>query len=357
MSMAPRAQDSYNIESTSDFLRASQPETGNVIIDVHTHFIPEPAIEAARTGEIIDGVSLESADGSDFMVHPTTKMRYPLRPVLFDRAAKLEHMDQAGIDVGILSIMPPWLFHWAAADDAIDFCRTTNDWLSEFTAESDRLFGMAAVPLQAPDTAADELRRCATELGLRGVHIGTTVNGVPLDDERFSPFFEAAEELNVPVTLHPCYSGKPSTLTDYFMGSLVGNPLGTTVAASRLILSGFMDRYPKLQIVLVHAGGYLPYQVGRLDQGCVAKPEMGAAIEKRPSEYLRRFHYDTLTFSSAQLKLLIELVGHDRVLHGTDLPASMGDANSERVLDEADLTAEARSAIECQNAVRLFRLG
>ena len=101
----------------------------------------------------------------------------------------------------------------------------------------------------------------------------------------------------------------------------------------------------------------LTSSIASAGNGVGAKPEMGAAIDKRPSEYLRRFHYDTLTFSSAQLKLLIELVGHDRVLHGTDLPASMGDANSERVLDEADLTAEARSAIECQNAVRLFRLG
>lgn len=354
--MAPRAQGSYNIESTSDFLRASQPETGNVIIDVHTHFIPEPAIEAARAGEIIDGVTLESENGSDFMVHPTTKMRYPVRRVLFDRAAKLEHMDEAGIDVSVLSIMPPWLFHWTAAEDAIDFCRTTNDWLSGFTAESDRLFGMAAVALQAPESAADELHRSAGELDLRGVQIGTTVGGVPLDDDRFAPFFNTAEELGVPVTLHPCYSGKPSTFTEFFMGSTVGNPLATTVAASRMILSGFMDRHPNLQIVLVHAGGYLPYQIGRLDKGCVAKPEIGAAISKRPSEYLRRFHYDTLTFSSPQLKLLIELVGHDRILHGTDLPANMGDADSRRILDDAELPAGARSAIEFDNAKRLFRL-
>ncbi len=354
--MATRAQASYNIESTSDFLCGSQTETGHVIIDVHTHFIPAPAIEAARAGAIIDGVTVESADGTDFIVHPTTKMRYPARPVLFDRATKLEHMDEAGIDVSILSIMPPWLFHWAKEEDAIDFCRATNDWLSEFTAESDRLYGMAAVPLQAPEKAADELRRCTSELGLHGVHIGTTVNGEALDDKRFAPFFETAEELAVPVTLHPCYSGKPSAFTEFFMGSLVGNPLGTTVAASRMILSGFMDRYPKLQLVLVHAGGYLPYQIGRLDQGCVAKPEIGAAIDKRPSEYLRRFHYDTLTFSAAQLKLLIELVGHDRVLLGTDLPANMGDASSRQLLDEADLTPQARSAIECDNAKRLFRL-
>ncbi|MGI9259832.1 MAG: amidohydrolase family protein [Gammaproteobacteria bacterium] len=327
-----------------------------MIIDVHTHFIPEPAIEAARAGEIIDGVTLESEDGIDFMVHPTTKMRYPAKRVLFDRDAKLQHMDDAGIDVSILSIMPPWLFHWTPADDAIDYCRNTNDWLSEFSADSDRLLGMATVPLQSPEAAAIELRRCVTALGLHGVHIGTTVNGLPLDDEQFTPFFEVAEELAVPVTLHPCYSGKPSGLSDFFMNSLVGNPIGTTVAATRMILSGFLDRYPQLEIVLVHAGGYLPYQVGRLDQGCVAKPEMSAAIDKRPSEYLRRFHYDTLTFSSPQLKLLIELVGHDRVLHGTDLPAKMGDTDSKRILDEADLTAEARIAIECENAKQLFRL-
>ncbi|HEY5622947.1 MAG TPA: amidohydrolase family protein [Gammaproteobacteria bacterium] len=325
-------------------------------IDVHTHFIPEPAIEAARAGDTIDGISLESKNGAEFMTHPKMGMRYPLQRVFFDRDAKLEHMNSLGIDLSILSIVPLWLFHWTQAEEAEEFCRMTNDWLSGFAAESDRLVGMATVPLQSPDAAAAELRRCATELGLRGVEIGTTVNGVPLDDERFAPFFEAAEELGMPIMIHPCYSGKPPQFQDFYMKNLVGNPLATAVAATRMMLSGFLDRHPGLEIILVHAGGYMPFQVGRLDHGCAVRPESGAAIDKPPSEYLRRFHYDTITHAAAPLGFLVDLTGHERVVLGTDIPFDMGDTEFERILDEAGLTPEAVSAIERGNAERLFRI-
>jgi aminocarboxymuconate-semialdehyde decarboxylase len=325
-----------------------------VRIDVHTHFIPEPAIQAARAGDTIDGISLESKNGAEFMIHPKMGMRYPLQRVFFDRDAKLEHMDSLGIDLSILSIVPLWLFHWTEFEEAESFCRMTNDWLSAFAAESDRLIGMATVPLQSPDAAAAELRRCAMELGLRGVEIGTTVNGIPLDDERFAPFFQAAEELGIPVMIHPCYSGKPPQFQDFYMKNLVGNPLATAIAATRMMLSGFLDRHPGLEIVLVHAGGYMPFQVGRLDHGCEVRPESGAAIGKPPSEYLRRFHYDTITHAAEPLGFLVGLTGHDRVVLGTDIPFDMGDTAFERILAQADLTPEAVSAIERGNAERLF---
>ncbi len=327
-----------------------------MIIDIHSHYIPEPAIQVAREGKGIDGIMLEKQDGDEFLIHPGMGMRYAVQTVFFDEKAKLEHMDSLGIDLVVLSIVPLWLFHWTSADEARAFCRSANDWLAGFTANTGRLLGMASVPLQAPEAAATELKR-AKELGLCGVEIGTTVNGVPLDDERFTVFFTAAEDLEMPIMIHPCYSGKPPAYTDYYMKNLIGNPLGTAVAASRMILSGFLDRHPSLDLILVHAGGFMPFQIGRLDHGYRVREETRANIGKPPSAYLRRFHYDTITHAAAPLSFLIDLAGQDRVILGTDIPFDMGDVNFKEILADADLTSDATSAIEQGNAERLFKIG
>ena len=325
-------------------------------IDIHSHYIPEHAIQQIREGKSVDGITMEEEADTEYLKHPLMGMRYPVQRVFFDPQAKLEHMDSVGTDVTILSIVPLWLFHWSEAGEAENFCRDANDWLSGYAGESDRLYGMASVPLQSPEVAADELRRCANNLGLRGVEIGTTVNGVPLDDKQFTPFFAAAEELGMPIMVHPCYSGKPPQFQDFYMKNLIGNPLATAVAASRMILSGFLDRHPNLDVILVHAGGFMPYQIGRLDHGYKVRSESRENIDKLPSEYLRRFHYDTITHAAAPLKFLVDLAGHDRVVFGTDLPFDMGDRSFDSIIAAADLPAESASAIEKDNAERLFKL-
>ncbi|MGE4657435.1 MAG: amidohydrolase family protein [Gammaproteobacteria bacterium] len=325
-------------------------------IDVHTHYIPEVAIQKVRQGKGIDGIVAESQNGSEYLVHPSLGMRYPIKPEFSDRAAKLNHMDRLGIDISILSVVPLWLFHWSPAEIAQDFCREANNWLADFVSGSDRLIGMATVPLQAPDEAAKELRRATTDLGLQGVQIGTTVNGIPLDDKIFKPFFDTAEELGSTVSIHPCYSGKPPQFEDYYMKNLTGNPLATATAASRLILSGFLDRHPRLKVILVHAGGFMPYQIGRLDHGYKVRQEASAHIQKRPSEYLRRFYFDTITHAPAPLAFLVDLVGQDRVILGTDIPFDMADTDFSRIIEQAQLPPNTTTAIESGNAMELFNL-
>ncbi len=324
-------------------------------IDIHNHYIPEHAIQEAREGRSLDGITLEGKGDDERIVHPGMGMRYAVMPEFFDQEAKLRHMDGLGIDLSILSVVPLWLFHWTAAEEAEYFCTRANDWLAGFSSGSDRLLGMATVPLQAPEAAASELRRAQT-LGLRGVQIGTTVNGVPLDNERFAPFFRAAEELRMPVTIHPCYSGKPPPFTDFYMKNLIGNPLGTATAASRLILSGFLDRHPQLEVILVHAGGFMPYQIGRLDHGYRVRGEAHEHIDQPPSSYLRRFHYDTITHAAAPLRFLIDLVGEDRVVLGTDIPFDMADVEFERIMKDVGLASDVATVIESGNASRLFNI-
>jgi len=326
-------------------------------IDTHTHFIPLEFAADARAGRAPDRVTVEARDGMEWLAHPQG-YRYPLAPEFFDAAAKLEQMDALGLQASVLSLAPTLFFYWLEAAAARDFCRMANEALARLVAQSDRLYGVASVPLQDPEGAAAELRHAVARLGLRGVEIGTTVEDAPLDDRRFDPFFAAAAELGVPVLLHPYYVGARPHLADFYMTNLTGNPMETCVAATRLILSGFLDRHPTLKIVLVHAGGFLPYQIGRLDHGFRVRAETRAAVAAAPSTYLRRFWYDTITHAGKPFEFLIELVGPDRIMVGTDLPFDMADQRFRTYLSTGAyaLAPATRAAISAGNAIDLFRL-
>jgi aminocarboxymuconate-semialdehyde decarboxylase len=326
-----------------------------VTIDIHTHFIPPEFVAEARAGRALDRIRLHREDRMDWLVHPQG-YHYPLSPEFFDVDAKLRQMDTLGIDTAILSLSPTLFFYWLDGPAAGDFCGQANESLARFIAQSDRLEGVAAVPLQQPEAAAAELRRAVVDLGLRGVEIGTTMEDMLLDDRRFEPFFDAAAELDVPVILHPYYVGTRPHLADFYMTNLTGNPMETCIAASRFILSGFLDRYPTLKIVLVHAGGFLPYQIGRLDRGFRVRGETRTAIASPPSSYLRRFWYDTITHAGAPLKFLVELVGSDRVVLGTDLPFDMADDRFHDHLARAAFERPVLDAVTGANARHLFAL-
>lgn len=325
-------------------------------IDIHTHFIPPAIIDDARNGHALNDTKIELHDGTEWVVHPQG-YRYPLSPEFWDMEAKLRQMDRLGLDAAILSISPTMFYYWADASQAADFCRMANETVAEMAAQSGgRLYGMAAVPLQDPEKATAELEHAVGKLGLRGVEIGTVMEDVPLDDARFEPFFSRAEELDVPVMLHPYYVGPKPMFSDFYMTNLIGNPLETMVAAARLILSGFLDRHPKLNTILVHAGGFLPFQIGRLDHGYEVRTETNAHIHRAPSTYLKRFVFDTITHADLPLKFLIDLVGKENVVIGTDLPFDMACTSFKERLAAAKLGSETLDAVESQNVVRLFRL-
>lgn len=325
-------------------------------VDIHTHFIPPAFIEQARAGQALDDVTLEDHDNETWVVHPQG-YRYPLAREFFDLDAKLQHMDSLDIDVSVLSIAPTLLFYWQEADAAGDFCRMANEAMAEIASQSDgRLYAMATVPLQDPEAAAAELRHAVTELDHTGALIGTTMEDRRLDEPALEPFFATAEELGVPVVLHPYYVGLRPGLKDFYLTNLAGNPLETCIAAARLMLSGFLDRHPNLDVVLVHAGGYMPYQIGRLDHGFRVRSETNAVIDAPPSTYLRRFYYDTITHAAVPLQFLVELVGADRVVVGTDIPFDMADTRFAEYLATVDVDDQAMAAINGANAARIFGL-
>ena len=260
-----------------------------------------------------------------WFVHPQG-FRYPVGSEFCDPAEIVSAMDGRGIDIAVLSIVPPFFFYEHPVEENVAFARRANDALGELARGNDRLEGFATLPLQAGDGAAAELERAVTELGLRGAQIGTSsANGRPLDTGELETMFETASRLRVPLMLHSSYVGLKAGLEDFYLTNTIGNLLDTTVASSRLIHSGVFDRHEHLNIALVHAGGYLPWQIGRFDHAFSVRREPRVAIDRPPSEYLDRFWMDTITHSDESLEFLVSRIGLERIVLGTDIPFDMGD--------------------------------
>jgi len=202
----------------------------------------------------------------------------------------------------------------------------------------------------------DEPRVAVRDLGLRGAMIDPNALGRPLGDTAFDPFWKAAADLEAPVVLHPYLLEAVERFGRHYLHNLVGYPFETTLAAASLILGGTLDRFPALSVVLVHGGGLLPYHIGRFDRAHRTRSEARADGAGLPSGYLRRFHYDTLVQRPEALRYLVGLVGHDRVVLGSDHPFWLGDPDPLRVVREAGLDRGAETAILGENAARVFHL-
>ncbi|WP_349903695.1 amidohydrolase family protein [Parafrigoribacterium humi] len=305
-----------------------------MIIDTHTHFIPRFVLEDTPFGLAYDGSTLS---------HPE-HMRYVIEPRFLGVEARLDEMTRQGIDMSVVSLSPTLFFYDQPSDVAAEYARRANDALAEMVSASDRLVGVATLPLQDPVAAARELDRAVTELGLHGAQIGTNTETLEIDAPALEAVFATAERLDVPMMLHPYFLGAKERLEDFYMTNTLGNPIDTTIAAARLIQSGILDRLPNLRIALVHGGGFLPYQLGRLDRAHEMRAEPRVQIANVPSSYLDRFWFDSITHDDAALKFLAERTGSCRLVLGTDSPFDMEDPEPVRRLarvgiDVSDLTA------------------
>jgi aminocarboxymuconate-semialdehyde decarboxylase len=326
------------------------------VVDAHTHFIPIELVELLRSGDGPPDMTLsERPDGDPLIVHDNG-LRYPVFPLFFDAAAKLEQMDRDGIDVSLVSLAPSLFLYWSDPADTAQVHRVVNDAAAALVRRGrGRLHALATVPLNDPPAAAAELRRSRTELGLIGVEIGTSVGETMLDDPSLDEFFAAAAELGMTIMIHPYTSmiGAPGpALEGFHLANVIGNPMETFVAAARLIVGGVFDRHPALQVQLVHAGGAFPYQLGRLDHAYDVRTETKAIAERRPSTYLGNLLFDTAVFDARALDFLIELAGPGRVLFGTDLPFDMADVSPLELARRAE--PEIAAKILGQNALQAY---
>jgi aminocarboxymuconate-semialdehyde decarboxylase len=325
-------------------------------VDVHTHVLI-PAVEAAVAGEPglarqreldLHGTGVESS-----AVNQEQLAR--LGPLLTDPALRLEAMDRAGVDVQVVSPMP--LYHyWTDPVLAERVTRLTNEGVAALVAtHPQRLAGLGTVPLQHPDLAVTELTRAVEEFGLLGVQVGTSAGGRELADDMLDGFWARAAELEAVVFVHPWGCSLGERLDRYYLSNTVGNPVETTVALSHIAFSGLLDRHPGLRIVAAHGGGYLPTYLGRSDHAWQVRPEARRCAHA-PSAYLRRMWFDSLVYTPQALRHLVEAVGADRVVLGSDYPFDMGVPDPVDRLAAAGLPEADEQAIRSGNALALLGL-
>jgi aminocarboxymuconate-semialdehyde decarboxylase len=330
-----------------------------MIVDAHSHFVPPALLTTLERGGSNCGVGLQSGAGSEKrVVFGSGMVLRPFFPELIDINLHLEEMDRNGIDFRVVS---PWLDlsgYWLPPDQGEWLCAVQNDALAE-TLEpySDRFAGLACVPLQDGVSAARELHRAVGELGLRGVMIGSHVNEANLDEPELEPFWEAAEALQTFILLHPFQIFTGRRLSRYYMHNVIGNPYETSVAGSSLIFGGVLARHPGLRVCLSHAGGFLPYQIGRLVRAWEALPVARERLDRSPDSFLSQFYYDSISFDVMSLSFLISRVGAERVLLGSDFPFGMGDPQyHSRAQALEGLNKGEREAILGATASRLMNL-
>jgi aminocarboxymuconate-semialdehyde decarboxylase len=328
-------------------------------VDLHCHYL-NPAVQAkvAPLNPAPHEPSVKFANALTREVN--VKQMQDRAPKLTSIEVRLKDMDRMGIDIQAVSPAPNQCIYWAEAGFAAELARQTNDRLAEIVAaHPDRFVALGTVPLQNPELAVTELERCVKQLGLRGVEILPNVNGKDLADPALGldRFFAKVQELGVVIFMHPLGFTGGERLVDHYFNNVIGNPLETTVAVSHLIFGGVMDRYPKLKIVLPHAGGYLAHYWARMDHAHRARPDCHTIIRKKPSSYLEKFYFDTITFDPQMLRQLIDRYGADHVVLGTDYPYDMGMDDPVGFIERTPrLTRADKEQIVGGNAVRLLKI-
>jgi len=242
--------------------------------------------------------------------------------------------------------------YWADRQAAQAFARMQNEFVAGVAAaHPERFVGMATVPLQDPALAIDELRHARERLGLRAVEIGTCPGGRDFDDPALFAFFEACAALGVAVFVHPAMPlAGQERLTKYYFPLIVGNPLESALAISKLIFGGVLERLPRLRICFAHGGGAFPFTLGRLNHGWHVRPEGPAAIPKEPREYARRIWVDSLSHGEGNLRFIVEQLGADRVVIGSDYPFDMGFDDPVAALAGSGLAPDVQGLIGHDNA-------
>ncbi len=330
--------------------------TKSSCIDIHAHYFPTPYLELIADEGLPFGATCSLCSPNGPVIDVGELHAGPLEQRFIDLDLRIADMDTQGVDVQALSLTQPMVY-WADKDLSQRLTETFNDSLTEaHESYPQRLYGFAILPMQEPDMAIAEIDRLTGNQAIRGVYMATRIIDRELSDPAFFPVYEKLENAGLAIFLHPLNVIGFERLKPYFLTNLLGNPFDTTIAAAHLIFSGVLDRFPKLNFCLPHAGGAFPFLVGRLHQGWKVRKEC-QNLDHDPLTYLKRFYYDTISHSTESLGYLLELVGPEQVMLGSDYCFDMGlERPVEVVTGHPDLSDKQRVMILQGNAKRLLGL-
>ncbi len=324
------------------------------IIDFHNHFFPPEYLEEilARPSNI--KVTFDSDNNP--LLHYPGDYNIIVRGHR-DINYRAEVLAKAGIDKQILTFTTPGT-HIESPERSVELARIVNNSLAKIADErSDRFAALATLPLNDPAASVSELERAFGELRFKGVMLHSNINGVALSDKRFWPLYEKASDLRAVFYIHPSFPVGVEAMTDYWLMPLVGFPFDTTLAAAKLVFSGVVEKFPGIRWVLAHLGGAIPYLAERLDRGYLAFKECRENISSLPSEYLKKFYYDTVNFDIKALEFAVSFAGASHLLAGSDYPHQIGSLEKMiSSIEELSISLQEKAHIFGENAVELLSL-
>lgn len=326
-------------------------------IDVHAHMIALGGTETEeKYRDIMPYISRDAAGREVIAVKG--KPAYLLPEYLYKPELRIQEMDKTNVDIQVLSMMAPLARYDIDPQLGVGYSRIQNEAISKVVkTHPNRFVGLATVPLQDPHEAANELERAMRELGMKGVEIATDVNGKNLDWPALWPFYAKAQELGAFILVHPGTPPGMGQMQDYCLHNLIGYPFVTSLAIGSLIFGGVLQDFPKLTFCFAHAGGFVPYQRGRLEHGYKVKAECKEKISKPPSEYFKLLYFDTITHYEPALTYLIKSVGSDHVLLGSDYPYDMADFEPVSSVESLKTISSAKKKrVLGENAAKLLNI-
>ena len=329
------------------------------VVDIHCHYL-NPVVNQ-KTSNLNAAQYDPTVIYANKLTNETNVAQMKTRaPKLTGVKERLKDMDKMGVDIQVISPAPYHYFYFTEPAYGAQLAREVNEGIAQLVSDNpERFVGMGSAPLQNAELAVQELEYAVKKLGLRGVEINTNVNGLNLTDPSLGleKFFAKANELGCVIFMHPLGFTQGERLTNHYFNNVIGNPLDTTIAVSHLIFDGVVARYPKIKFVAAHGGGFIAHYWARMDHAWRARPDTRTIIKKKPSSYLEKFYFDSITFDPRMLKQLIDRYGADHVMLGTDYPYDMGEDDPRGIIAEVKkLSALDRKLIEGGNAVKLFKI-
>jgi aminocarboxymuconate-semialdehyde decarboxylase len=294
-------------------------------IDTHAHILSEETMRLMGKEAPQIAPKLTPIDNDSAVLDVAGTPYRPFPRGGWDLERRFKDMATSEVDVQVLSNTPQTFLYNQDASMTAVLSALQNDQIAKtVSADPDRFYGVATLPMQAPEKAAEELRRAMAKLGLKGAQIGSNVNGKNLDDPALEALWATANDLGAFIMVHPTQVAAADRLKSYYLTNLIGNPLDSTIAAACLVFAGVIERYPAIRFLFVHGGGFVPWQMGRFSHGWHVRPEPQTRLKQPPDASIDRLYFDTILHAKPQLECLVELAGSDRVVLGSDYPFDMG---------------------------------